>query len=81
MNASCVTRDGSRVPGGCAYDDFVTCGIAAIGAGGSCKARSSLMATAHAAVPLPRPRKVSAAEHDKLFREFVRWRNEQHAAQ
>jgi len=76
MNASCVTRDGSRVPGGCAYDDFVTCGIAA------CKARSSLIAaTAHAAVPLPRPRKVSAAEHDKLFREFVRWRNEQHAAQ
>jgi cell division septation protein DedD len=92
VHAWCVTRDGSGVPA-CEYDNFVTCGIAAIAAGGSCKARSSLFAAA-VDVPLPWPRKLSAAKpplqkraaaatmsgNDKLFRKFVRWSSEQHAA-
>jgi len=79
----CVTREESSVPAACEYDNFLTCGMAAIMAGGSCK--ESLSVTA-GAVPLPRPRKLSAAKpplqkrapapingNDKLFREFVRW--------
>ena len=91
-HAWCVKRDGSGVPA-CEYDNFVTCGIAAIAAGGSCKARSSLFAAA-VDVPLPWPRKLSAAKpplqkraaaatmsgNDELFRKFVRWSSEQHAA-
>jgi hypothetical protein len=92
-HAWCVTRDGNGAPAACKYDNFVTCGIAAIVAGGSCMARSSLFAAA-VEVPLPRPRKLSAAKpllqkraaaatmsgNDKLFRKFVRWSSEQHAA-
>jgi cell division septation protein DedD len=60
VHAWCVTRDGSGVPA-CEYDNLVTCGIVAIAAGGSCKARSSLFAAA-VDVPLPWPRKLSAAK-------------------
>jgi hypothetical protein len=83
----CVTREGSGVPAACEYDHFLTCSVAAIMAGGTCKKRLSLSATA-GAVQLPRPRKVSAAKppvqkraaapisgNDELFREFVQWRS------
>ena len=81
----CVTREGSGVPAACEYDNVLTCGMAAIMAGGSCKERLSLSVTA-GAIPLPRPRKLSAAKpplqkraaapisgNDELFRKFVRW--------
>jgi D-alanyl-D-alanine carboxypeptidase len=82
----CVTREGSGVPAACEYDNFLTCGMAAIVAGGSCRERSSVSVTA-GAIPLPRPRKLSAAKppplqkraaapisgNDELFRKFVRW--------
>jgi cell division septation protein DedD len=81
----CVTREGSGVPAACEYDNFLTCSMAAIMAGGSCKERLSLSVTA-GAIPLPRPRKLSAAKppfqkraaapisgNDELFRKFVRW--------
>jgi hypothetical protein len=92
-HAWCITRDGSGAPAACDYDNFLVCGMAAIVAGGSCKARSNLF-TAAVEVPLPRPRKLSAAKpplqkriaaatasgNDKLFRKFVRWSSEQDAA-
>jgi hypothetical protein len=92
-HAWCITRGGSGAPAACDYDNFLVCGMAAIVAGGSCKARSSLF-TAAVEVPLPRPRKLSAAKpplqkriaaatasgNDKLFRKFVRWSSEQDAA-
>jgi len=81
----CVTREGSDVPAACEYDNFLSCSMAAIMAGGSCKERLSLFVTA-GAIPLPRPRKLSAAKppvqkrasapingNDQLFRKFVRW--------
>ncbi len=81
----CVTSEGSAVPAACEYDNLLICGVAAIMAGGSCKERLSLSATA-GAVPLPRPRKLLVAKppvqkraaapirgNDELFREFVRW--------
>ena len=81
----CVTREGSDVPAACKYGNFLSCSIAAIMAGGSCKERLSLFVTA-GAIPLPRPRKLSAAKppvqkrasapingNDQLFRKFVRW--------
>jgi cell division septation protein DedD len=82
----CVKREGSGVPAACEYDNFLTCGMAAIVAGGSCRERLSLSVTA-GAIPLPRPRKLSAAKppplqkraaapisgNDELFRKFVRW--------
>ena len=81
----CVTREGSDVPAACEYDNFLSCSMAAIMAGGSCKERLSLFVTA-GAIPLPRPRKLSAAKppvqkrasapingNDRLFRKFVRW--------
>jgi SPOR domain len=84
----CVTHEGSDVPAACEYGNFLTCGMAAIMAGGSCKERSSLYVTA-GGVPLPRPRRPSAAKlplqkrasalisgNDDLFRKFVRWSNE-----
>jgi D-alanyl-D-alanine carboxypeptidase len=81
----CVTHEGTDVPAACKYDNFVTCGVAAIVARGSCKERLNLPVTAGAA-PLPPPRKLSAAkpplqkrlaepisDNDDLFRKFVRW--------
>jgi cell division septation protein DedD len=84
----CVTHEGSDVPAACEYGNFLTCSMAAIMAGGSCKERLSLYVTA-GGVPLPRPRRPSAAKlplqkrasalisgNDDLFRKFVRWSNE-----
>jgi cell division septation protein DedD len=81
----CVTRDGGDAPAVCEYDNFLICGMAAIMARGSCKARLSLSATA-GTIPLSRPRKLSAAKpplrkraaapvsgNDELFRKFARW--------
>jgi hypothetical protein len=81
----CVTREGSGVPPACKYENFLTCGMAAIIAGASCKKRLSLPVTA-GAVPLSRARKLSVAKaplqtraiapvsrNDGLFRKFVRW--------
>jgi hypothetical protein len=81
----CVTREGTGVPAACEYDHFLTCSMAAIMAGGSCKERLSLSVTERAA-PLPRPRKPAAANpplqkraaapisgNNELFRKFVRW--------
>ena len=45
-HAWCITRDGSGAPAACDYDNFLVCGMAAIVAGGSCKARSSLFTAA-----------------------------------
>jgi cell division septation protein DedD len=84
----CVTHEGSDVPAACAYANFLTCSMAAIMAGGSCKERLNLRVTA-GEVPLSRPRKPSAAKlplqkrasalisgNDNLFRKFVRWSKE-----
>jgi hypothetical protein len=84
----CVTHKDSDVPAACEYGNFLTCSMAAIMAGGSCKERLNLYVTA-GGVPLPRPRKPSAAKlplqkrasalisgNDNLFRKFVRWSNE-----
>jgi cell division septation protein DedD len=84
----CVTHEGSDLAAACEYGNFLTCSMAAIVAGGSCKERSSLYVTA-GGVPLPRPRKPSAAKlplqkrasalisgNDNLFRKFVRWSKE-----
>jgi SPOR domain len=84
----CVTHEGSDVPAACEYGNFLTCSMAAIMAGGSCKDRLSLYVTAGGA-PLPRPRRPSAAKlplqkrasalisgNDDLFRKFVRWSKE-----
>ena len=54
----CVTREGSGVPAACEYDNFLTCGMAAIVARGSCKGRRTLPVTAGAA-PLLQSRKTS----------------------
>jgi hypothetical protein len=64
----CVTHGRSAVPTACKYDNFLTCGMAAIVAGGSCKGRlrSSI---AEGAVPVPRPRKLSAAKRSKSIRQ------------
>jgi cell division septation protein DedD len=84
----CVTHEDHDVPAACEYRNFLTCSVAAIMAGGSCKERLSLYVKA-AAVPLHRPRKPSAAKlplqkrasalisgNDNLFRKFVRWSKE-----
>jgi hypothetical protein len=83
----CLTREGSGLAA-CEYDSLLTCSMAAIMAGASCKERLSLSVTA-GAVPLPRPRKLSSAKptlqkrasapvsgNDELFRKFVRWSSE-----
>jgi hypothetical protein len=57
----CVTHEGGDVPAACQYGNFLTCSMAAIMAGGSCKERSSLYVTA-GGVALPRPRRPSAAK-------------------
>jgi hypothetical protein len=57
----CVTREGSGVTAACEYDNFLSCSVAAIMASGSCQERLSMSVTA-GAVPLPRPRKLSAAK-------------------
>jgi hypothetical protein len=84
----CVRHEGSDVPAACEYDNFLSCSMAAIMAGGSCKERLRLFVTA-GSVPLPRPRKLSAAKpplqkrdsapisgNDELFRKFVQWSSE-----
>jgi hypothetical protein len=45
-SAWCVEAADSGVPPNCAYHDFLTCAVAAIRAGGSCKAGSSIPADA-----------------------------------
>jgi len=80
----CVTHKGSDAPAVCEYDNYLTCGMAAIAASGSCKHRRSSVTAA--SVSLPRPRKLSAAkpplqkresaptsDNDDLFRKFVQW--------
>jgi hypothetical protein len=80
----CVTREGNGVAA-CEYNSFLTCSMAAIMAGASCKERVSSSVTA-GAVPSPRPRKRSVAKtplqkrasahvngNDELFRKFVQW--------
>ena len=64
----CVTQRGSGIQADCTYDDFMICDMAASVAGGTCKARSNLIAPRlKAAVPSPPQRKLSLAEHDKLL--------------
>lgn len=67
----------------CVYDDLVACSFNALLTGGFCvKAEPiAVPAAAAEAVPVrqrrkPPRRKVSASQHDndKLFREFVRWK-------
>jgi hypothetical protein len=64
----CVKHEGNAGPTACEYDNFLTCGMAAIVAGGSCKGRLSSSIT-EGAVPLPRPRKLSAAKRSKSIRQ------------
>jgi hypothetical protein len=64
----CVKHEGSAGPTTCEYDNFLTCGMAAIVAGGSCKKRLRSSIT-EGAVPLPRPHKLSAGKRSKSIRQ------------
>lgn len=77
----CVAR--GDLPPDCRYSDPLACNIAAFLTVGACvKAESSLSPAATvAAAPVRQKRKtaqrkLSAAQHDKLFREFVRWKRD-----
>jgi hypothetical protein len=100
----CVDEGGNGGSISCAYDNFLSCVVAALRAGGSCVERSKLTtagtdggppARPSRAGPAPRrnaqtpaahhtaaPRKttLSAADREKLFREFIRW-DQQRSAQ
>ncbi len=78
----CVARSDAQPE--CVYDNLVTCGFNAMLTGGQCvKVEWSVPPTTTAtvaAVP-PRPRRKppqrkqsTAQQHDKLFREFERWK-------
>jgi hypothetical protein len=78
----CVARGDAQPE--CVYDNLVTCGLNAMLTGGACvKVEWSAPPTTTAAVvptrprrkPPPAPRKqTTAQQHDKLFREFERWK-------
>ena len=99
----CVEQAGSGDPPSCVYGNFLTCGMAAITTGGSCKPRSSLPVAATERKPVTRASShrapvsvarntratavrpaptasrmsaLSAAEREKLFRDFVQWRRQ-----
>jgi hypothetical protein len=69
------------------YDNPIACVMAAIADAGSCtrQSRTEMMVGtgASSAVPLPRPRprivlrgdKLTPAQRDELFRDFVRWKD------
>ncbi|HEX4557171.1 MAG TPA: DUF3551 domain-containing protein [Xanthobacteraceae bacterium] len=85
----CVEAPDSGAPPNCTYHDFLACAAAAMGAGGSCKAGSSIPANAvgannqraseasrQSAKTLPRRMRevpLSATEREQLFRDFVEW--------
>ena len=85
----CVETSDSGAPPTCTYHDFLTCAAAAMGAGKSCKAGSSIQtnvdannqratdASRRSAKPTT-PRRMreaplSATERARLFREFIEW--------
>ena len=81
----CVARGDAQPE--CVYDNLVACGLNAMLTGGACvKVEWSVPPTTTATVatavaprprrkPPPPPRKQTAAQkHDKLFREFERWK-------
>jgi hypothetical protein len=77
----CIAR--GDLPPDCTYSDPLACNIAAFLTVGACvKAEPSVSpATTVAAAPVRQKRKMvqrkpPAAEHDKLFREFVRWKRD-----
>jgi hypothetical protein len=49
-----VTHEGTDVPAACNYDNFVTCGMAAIVARGACKERLSLAGNRGSGAVAPR---------------------------
>jgi hypothetical protein len=85
----CVETPDSGAPPNCTYHDFLACAAAAMGAGGSCKAGSSIQTNADAnnqratdasrrsakstIARRMRDAPLSATEREKLFREFVEW--------
>jgi hypothetical protein len=74
----CVARSNQQPD--CAYDNLVTCGLNAMLKGGHCiKAEWSAKPIATAEASQRQRRKVarrspSAAQNDKLFKEFERWK-------
>lgn len=76
----CVARGDAQPE--CVYDNLVACGLNAMLTGGSCvKVEWTAPPATTAAVapprrkPPPTPRKqTTAQQHDKLFREFERWK-------
>ena len=87
-SAWCTETADSGDPPNCTYHDFLVCAVAAIGAGASCKAKSSIPANAidagsRRAADSPRRstqssttrrmRQLSTIERKKLFQEFVEW--------
>jgi hypothetical protein len=77
----CVARSNLQQPE-CVYDNLVTCGLNAMLTGGQCvKVEWSVPPTTTATAVPPRPRRkppqrkqTTAEQHDKLFREFERWK-------
>lgn len=87
-NEWCVARGGGGDPPSCLYENLVTCAVAAIKIGGSCVAKSSLAvvvpeekpvarAVSHPAPARARKDTMSAAQREKLFREFIEWKQQQ----
>ncbi len=84
----CVARARGGDPPSCIYENLVTCTVAAISSGGSCVAKSSLpvvvpeekpvaRAVSHPAPARARKDTMSAAKREKLFREFILWKQQQ----
>jgi hypothetical protein len=76
----CVARGDAQPE--CVYDNLVTCGLNAMLTGGACvKVEWSTPPTTTATAVTPRPQRkppprkqTTAQQHDKLFREFERWK-------
>jgi hypothetical protein len=85
----CVIKHDSSSDQPKCYDNPIACVMAAIADAGSCTRQSRTKMTvgsgASSAVPLPRPRprprivlrddKLTPAQRDELFRDFVRWKD------
>jgi hypothetical protein len=74
----CIARSGEQLD--CAYD-LLTCSVKAFSSGGYCMKGQPVVQTAATAEPAPPPRqrkpprrKPATADKDKLFKEFVRWK-------
>ena len=75
----CVANSGE--PLDCTYDDFFTCSVKAFPTGGYCTKAEPPAQAAATVEPAPPPKrrkpprqKPAMAHNDKLFKEFVRWK-------